>query len=87
MNIRRIFTILGILLLGGCASLNRGCSSWRAESFGGDWVVVQFRMDGSAFNCWKLENVSITNEGHSDGIYWKDSATSHLVHISGWYNR
>lgn len=26
-------------------------------------------------------------QSSSDGIYWKDTKTGHLVHISGWYNR
>lgn len=79
--------ILSALAVTGCASLNRGCSSWTAESFGGDWVVVQYKFDGTPINCWKLKNVSITNESGSDGIYWKDTVTGHLVHIAGWYNR
>lgn len=57
-----------------------------AESFGGNWIIVQFGAGGLPFNCWKLEDVSVTNETHSDGIYWK-APDGHLVHISGWYNR
>ena len=85
---KRTLTILSTaLLLTACAGLNRGCSSWQAQSFGSDWIVVQYKQDGTAFNCWKLRNESVSNEHGSDGIYWKDTASGHLVHISGWYNR
>lgn len=84
---KKIVVVLMVLMLAGCAGVQRGCSSWWAESVGSDWVVVQYGYNGDPINCWKLQNVSITNEGGSDGIYWKDGATGHLVHISGWYNR
>lgn len=72
--------------LAGCAGFNRGCSSWSARSFGADWVVVELGLDGTPYRCWTLNNVSITNEPSSDGIYWKDTATGNLVHISGSYD-
>lgn len=76
-----------VLALSGCAGWERGCSSYGAESFGADWIVVQQRMtDGAAYNCWILQDVSVANEGHSDGIYWKDT-TGHLIHIAGQYAR
>lgn len=75
------------LVLGGCAGFNRNCTSWQASSFGTDWIAVQYRADGTPINCWKLSNTNVDNEGHSDGIYWQDSKTRHLVHIAGWYNR
>lgn len=84
---RTLATWLLVVALAGCASLNRGCSSWNAEQFGSDWIVVQYKFDGNPINCWTLRDVSITNETGSDGIYWKDTSTGHLVHISGWYNR
>lgn len=73
-------------LMVGCASQQRSCASCNAEAYGADWVVVQYRYDGAPINCWSLRNVSITNEEHSDGVYWLDPA-GHMVHISGWYNR
>lgn len=75
------------LLSSGCAGLSRGCASCNAETFGSDWIVVQYNAYGEPMNAWKLEDVSISNEDKSDGIYWKDTNTGHLVHISGWYNR
>ena len=87
MTLKKMLTWVWVVLLAGCASMDRGCSSFSARNFGADQVVVQFRTDGTAFNCWKLHNVSVTNEENSDGIYWKDTSTGHLVHISGWYNR
>ena len=70
----------------GCAGLERKCSSCGAENFGADWLVVQYRMDGTPLRCWKLKNTSISNESASDGIYWVNP-NGNLTHISGWYNR
>lgn len=75
-----------LLLLCGCAAISRDCSSCTASNFGGDWIVVQYRFDGSPTNCWMLKNTAIDNEENTDGIYWK-SPDGHLVHISGWYDR
>jgi hypothetical protein len=79
------FAVLSLLIV-GCAAQERSCASCNAETYGADWVVVQYRYDGAPINCWSLRNVSITNEPHSDGVYWLDPA-GHMVHISGWYNR
>lgn len=84
---RIIYMCILSLGLAGCAGFYRSCSNFNAENFGSNWIVVQFAYDGHVFNCWTLHGVSITNEEGSDGIYWKDSNTSHMVHISGWYNR
>ncbi len=75
-----------ILFLAGCAGLSRDCSSCMAGATGADWLVVQFKMDGEPINCWQLQNVSMSNEERSDGIFWQ-SVDGHLVHLSGWYNR
>ncbi len=85
MNSKLRFAVA--LFLVGCAGFDRGCASSCAESYGADWVIVQYRFDGEPINCWKLRSASVTNEPTSDGIYWKDNVTGHLVHISGWYNR
>ncbi len=79
--------VLLFVFLAGCAGMSRSCASCKAENFGADWIVVQYKYDGVPMNCWRLADVSITNETSSDGIYWKDTRTGHLVHISGWYNR
>lgn len=86
MKLRRALTILGLILMTGCAGMTRSCSAFWAEEAGADWIVVQYGLDGKPFNCWKLESTSIANESGSDGIYWKEPS-GHLVHISGWYNR
>ena len=78
--------MLLFLFLTGCAGISRGCSSWYAGAAGANWIIVQYGFDGKPINCWKLQNVSVSNEEGSDGIYWKDES-GHLVHISGWYNR
>ena len=84
MKLNKLFPVL--LLLTGCASWERDCNSSVASSFGGDWIVLQYGMNGDPINCWKLTNTAITNETGTDGIYWLDPG-GHLIHISGWYNR
>jgi hypothetical protein len=83
---KNLLKYLPLLLLCGCAGYQRSCASNIAQTFGGDWIVVQYKATGEPINCWKLENTSISNEEHSDGIYWL-GPNGHLVHISGWYNR
>jgi hypothetical protein len=78
--------VLSAALLVGCAGMERECASCNAESYGADWIIVQYRNDGQPMNCWRLRETSVTNEPGSDGIYWK-GPHGHLVHISGHYNR
>ena len=87
LNIKTIVSVVMLALVVGCAGMQRGCSGFSAESFGADWIVVQYDMNMNPKCCWKLTNTSITNEAQSDGIYWLDEGSGHLVHISGWYNR
>lgn len=86
MKLPRPFLVVALLAFTSCAGMGRGCSRWQAENMGADWVVVQLSNDGKPFNCWKLDDVSVTNEPASDGVYWK-TPSGHLIHISGWYNR
>lgn len=74
-------------MLASCAGWQRDCDSCMATSVGADWIVVQYSAAGHPFNCWQLKGVGITNEHASDGIFWVDSKSGNLVHISGWYNR
>lgn len=73
--------------LSGCSGLWRGFSSWQAENFSSDWIIVQNDYEMIPKMCWRLANTSVTNENGTDGIYWLDPHEAHLVHISGWYNR
>lgn len=83
---KKILVALGCFLFCvGCAQFTRSCASFRAETFGSDFLVVQFDMVGRPFNCWKVTR-GVENETASDGIFWQDNM-GHLVHISGWYNR
>ncbi len=78
------------LLLVGCAGMARDCSSCSASSFGSDWIIVQYGFDGKPINCWQEQNAAISNEKGTDGIYWEHNSwehNSHLIHISGRYNR
>lgn len=74
------------LFLVGCAAWSRDCASCSASSFGSDWIIVQYRFDGTPINCWMLRNTAVSNEQATDGIFWQ-APSGHLVHISGWYNR
>lgn len=87
MKMSRMVGVLLSLCLVGCAGMSRGCSSWWAENAGSDWVVVQMDFNGMPYRCWELRDTAITNEAQSDGIYWKESGTGNLVHLSGHYNR
>lgn len=79
--------ILFIVVLPGCAGVQRELSSCSAGMEGADWVVVQYTFDGHPFRCWELHGASVVNEASSDGIYWTNPSTNNLVHISGIYNR
>ncbi len=87
MKTMKIFKYLPFVFLLGCASTQRDCSASVNETFGGDWVIAQYGFDGKPINCWNLRNVAITTEEHSEGIYWQDSSTGNLIHLSGWYSR
>ena len=87
MNFKKVMSYASLLFLAGCAGLSKDCSSCNAESFGADWIIVQqSSLTGQAIKCWQLHNVSVSNEGGSDGIWWKDEY-GNLIHISGNYNR
>lgn len=75
---------LGLVFLASCAGLSKDCTSCSATNFGADWIVVQYKFDGAPMNCWKLQDVSLESEEHSDGIQWK--AEGHMMHLAGWYN-
>lgn len=77
---------VSLFFLAGCAGFHRECSSSCAENVGSDWIIVQYKADGTPINCWKLKDESVSNEPNSDGIYWVNDQ-GHLIHISGWYNR
>jgi hypothetical protein len=83
--IKKNWSVALLAAVVGCAGLDRGCSSWCASAVGANWIIVQYNNLGTPLACWKLDDVSVDNEEHSDGIYWKQNG--HLVHISGWYNR
>lgn len=83
---KRIVNVtLALLFIGACSGTARDCSSCAASEFGADWIIVQYTNDGHPINCWQLHDEAVSNEEHTDGIFWKSEG--HLVHISGWYNR
>ena len=85
--VTKVIKYIGLFLfITGCAGTQRDCSSNCASEYGGDWIIVQYRFDGSPINCWELKDTAVSNESGTDGIYWQDP-NGHLVHISGWYNR
>jgi len=82
---KNYFKYMPLVFLCGCAGLARDCSSCNAESFGSQWIIVQYGFDGTPINCWQEMNAAVSNESGTDGIYWKHGP--HLVHISGFYSR
>lgn len=83
---KKVLATLSLVSLVGCAGFQRSCQSGVAQSFGADWLIVQYQFNGEPTNCWQLRDKSVANEEASDGVYWTTN-TGHLVHISGWYNR
>lgn len=83
---KRAIVVLLALSLSACASLQKGCSQATANTFGSDWIVVQFDQSGKPFNCWKLRG-AVVESGTGGNVDWKDTNTGHLVHITGWENR
>lgn len=78
--------VLAVMLC-GCASLDRSCTSCMATEFGSDWIVVQLSaMDGKPLRCWKLKGASVVSEEGSDGIKRKDTQNGNMIHIAGFYN-
>lgn len=71
----------------GCAGWSRDCQSCNNGSFGADWLIVQYRYDGTPMTCWRLTNAAVANE--HNGIYWQEKSGNmvHLsYHASGWDN-
>lgn len=84
---KSILVLSALTLLAGCGKgYDRQMAVSNAEQYGADWIIAQDSSDGRVYRCWKLHNVSVANEEHSDGIHWLDNS-NHIVHISGWYNR
>ncbi len=85
-SMKRHLLLPALLFLSSCAGWGRSCASCNATEFGADWVIVQYRADGSPINCWPLRGVAVANEQATDGIYWQNPS-GHLIHVSGWYSR
>lgn len=81
-----LIALFALSTMTGCKQFAKDVAQKRAGMFGGDWIVVQYAMDGRPFHCWKLSGVSLSGtEGGS--VDWKDSGNGHLVHLTGWENR
>ena len=78
--------VVPFLFFVGCAGTQKSCQSCNNEEFGANWIIVQYKFDGTPINCWRLNGGSVSNEPSSDGI-WFESGEKNLIHISGWYNR
>lgn len=86
MTRRHLMIALLTLTLTGCAGFNKSCAQFNAGSFGSDWIVAQYRADGTAFHCWTIRNASV-GDSQGGNIDWQDPTNGHLVHITGWENR
>jgi hypothetical protein len=76
-----IVVIAGIII--GPKGCERHLVSWSAESYGADWLVIQYAANGAIIKSWALKNTSVASEQGSDGIYFK--ANGNIVHLSGFY--
>jgi hypothetical protein len=85
-TIRKIALAGSMFFLVGCAAVQKDCASCNATANGADWIVVQLDLNGKPFRCWSMQDVSISNENASDGIWWQNES-GNLIHISGLYNR
>lgn len=85
-TLRRVVLIGFLVMSSACAAMQKSCSQAGASTFGSDWIVVQFDQSGHPFNCWKLRGAVVESSGGGN-VDWKDTATGHLVHITGWENR
>lgn len=74
------------LLISECRGCQRKAQDIWAGGVGADWIIIERRLDGTPYQCWMLEDVSVANEGSSDGIYWENE-NGNLIHISGSYDR
>lgn len=72
-----------LLTLSGCAGCNNQWSNFKAREFGTNWLIVQYNMHGEVLFYWELQGGSVTNEGHSDGIFF--TTPGGVVHLSGHY--
>lgn len=81
-----IICIIGVIffLIIGPKGCDRQISSWSADAYGSDWLVIQYSQDGSIINHWELKDKSIGSETNSDGIYFTDNEDN-VVHLSGHY--
>lgn len=73
-----------VFIIVGPAGISRHFSSWKAEAYGSDWLVIQYTGMGKIQSHWELHGRSIGNEQASDGIFFKDD-DGNIVHLSGHY--
>lgn len=78
-----VLVVTPIILLAGPEKLKRNFSSFVAEGYGSDWLVIQYSQNGDVINYWELKNCSIGNNSRSDGINF--IYDGNVVNISGHY--
>ncbi len=83
---RRLSVLLLVVLTAGCAGMQKDCAKTSADSFGADWIVVQYAQDGRPFHCWKLRQ-TVVSSSEGGNVDWQDRTNGHLVHLTGWENR
>ena len=82
----RGWLLMLVVFTAGCAGLQKDCAQVGAGTFGSDWIVVQYAMDGHPFHCWKLRDTVVENS-EGGNVDWQDRTNGHLVHLTGWENR
>jgi len=78
-----ILILVAGILLSGPAKIYNHTNAWFTEAYGSDWLVVQYSANGDVIHHWILDDVSVSSESSSDGIYF--TTPSGVVHLSGNY--
>lgn len=82
----KILLVALLLFCAGCAGFSKSWSKMGNSMTGSDWIVTQYRQDGSPFHCWKLKN-AVVESSEGGNVDWKDPRDGHLVYLTGWENR
>jgi len=89
----RVMAISGLVVLAvifivvyliGISRIHTWYSTWRASTYGANWLVIERANNGAVLNYWELRKTTIMSEKGSDGIFFPDK-DGLMVHLSGKY--
>jgi hypothetical protein len=79
-----LFFACAVFVIKGPANIYRSWNNYTANWAGSSWLVIQYNQAGGIIAHWELDDVAISSEAGSDGIYFVDN-DSNVVHLSGHY--